>query len=145
MNAHDAAVAPLAAPRGAPDERVQGVVKTLLRDGRKLRAVELLLSVRSAQVVAMNVASCAKLASVAADLDRVVQRAQRTGYRRMDHALIAAVRALEDRLAQACAELSEETALLAVQANVDADVLIDPLVRRHARELARVRATAASA
>jgi hypothetical protein len=93
----------------------------------------------------MNVASCAKLASVAADLDRVVQRAQRTGYRRMDHALIAAVRALEDRLAQACAELSEETALLAVQANVDADVLIDPLVRRHARELARVRATAASA
>jgi hypothetical protein len=129
-----ATVTPLAASRGAPDARVQSVVAALRRDGRKLRAIELLLSVRSAQVVAMNVASCAKLASVAGDLDRVMQRAQRTGYRRMDHELIAAVRRLEDRLAEACAELSEQAAALVVQAGVDVDVLIDPLVRRRARE-----------
>jgi hypothetical protein len=121
--------------RGAPAERIARLAEHLGRDGRKLRAVELLLTVRNAQVLALDVPSCAKLASVASDLDRILQRVQRAGYRQMDAQLIAASRKTEDELARAVHELTEHAAILAAHAAVDPDVLLDPTVRRRLREL----------
>lgn len=123
------------AVRGAPPERLNRLVETLQRDGRKLRAMELLLSVRAAQVIAVEVPSCATLVSVATDLDRILRRVQRAGYRQMNLRLIEAARRIEDNLVEAVDALSAQAAALAAAAAVDGDVLIDPLVRRRLREI----------
>lgn len=122
--------------RGAPQDRLQRLVESLQRDGRKLRAMELLLSVRATQVIAVDVPSCAKLVSVVTDLDRILRRVQRTGYRQMNLRLIAGARKVEDDLAASVEALSQQAAELAAAAGVDSDVLMDPLVRRRLRELA---------
>jgi len=121
--------------RGAPPDRVQRLVESLQRDGRKLRAMELLLSVRGAQVIAVEVPSCATLISVATDVDRILRRVQRTGYRQMNLRLIAAARKIEDSLVEVVDALSSRAAAMAAAAAVDSDVLIDPLVRRRLREI----------
>lgn len=121
--------------RGAPPERLQRLVESLQRDGRKLRAMELLLGVRGAQVIAVEVPSCATLISVATDVDRILRRVQRTGYRQMNLRLIAAARRIEDSLVEVVDALSSQAAALAAAAAVDSDVLIDPLVRRRLREI----------
>jgi hypothetical protein len=125
--------------RGAPADRVARLAEHLNRDGRKLRAMELLLTVRNAQVLALDVPSCAKVVAVASDLDRILQRVQRAGYRQMDAAFIAASRKAEDEMARAVGELTEQAAVLAALAAVDPDVLLDPTVRRRIRELKDAR------
>lgn len=120
--------------RGAPPDRLQRLVEVLQRDGRKFRAMELLLSVRTAQVVALEVPSCTTLVSVATDVDRILRRVQRTGYRHMNLRLIAAARSIEDSLVEVVDALSARAAALAAAAAMDGDVLIDPLVRRRLRE-----------
>ncbi len=120
--------------RGAPPDRLQRLVEVLQRDGRKFRAMELLLTVRAAQVVALEVPSCTTLVSVASDLDRILRRVQRTGYRHMNLRLIAAARSIEDNLVEVVDALSAKAAALAAAAAMDGDVLIDPLVRRRLRE-----------
>lgn len=122
-------------PRGAPAERIARLADTLGRDGRKLRAIEVLLTVRNAQVLALDVPSCAKLASIASDLDRILQRVQRVAYRQMDQNLIGAARKVEDEMARAVDLLAEQAATLAQVAGVDSDVLLDPTVRRRLRDL----------
>jgi len=126
-------------PRGAPADRLQRLVESLQRDGRKLRPMELLLSVRTAQVVAVEVPSCATLVSVATDLDRVLRRVQRTGYRQMNLRLIDAARKIEDSIVDVVDALSAQAAALAAAAAIDGDVLIDPLVRRRLREITAER------
>lgn len=121
--------------RGAPSDRLQRLVEVLQRDGRKFRAMELLLSVRAAQVVALEVPSCTTLVSVATDVDRILRRVQRTGYRHMNLRLIAAARRIEDSLVEVVDKLSSQAAALAAAAAMDGDVLIDPLVRRRLREV----------
>lgn len=131
--------------RGAPPDRLQRLVETLQRDGRKLRAMELLLGVRGAQVVSVEVPSCATLVSVATDVDRILRRVQRTGYRQMNLRLIAAARGIEDSLVEVVDALSTQAATLAAAAAVDSDVLIDPLVRRRLREIVAEPSTDATA
>lgn len=121
--------------RGAPPDRLQRLVEVLQRDGRKFRAMELLLSVRTSQVVALEVPSCTTLVSVATDVDRILRRVQRTGYRHMNLRLIAAARSIEDSLVEIVDALSAKAAALAAATAIDGDLLIDPLVRRRLREV----------
>ena len=125
--------------RGAPEERLQRLVDDLKRDGRKLRAIEILMTVRSAQVVTVDTPLCGKLVSVAADLDRVMQRVQRAGYRQLDHELITASRKAEDDMTRAVADLTEQAAVLATLASFDPEFLLDPLVRRRIKELSAAK------
>lgn len=126
--------------RGAPEDRLARLTATLRSDGRKLRGLEMLMSTRNAQVVALDSQPCSKLVGVIADLDRIMQRAQRSGYRQMNHELIAASRKVEDELGRAAEALAEQAALLGCVAEVDTQYLLDPVVRRRVREMTAAKA-----
>lgn len=128
--------------QAAPEDRLQRLNATLRADGRKLRALEMLLSVRHAQVVALDSQPCSKLVGVVTDLDRIMQRAQRSAYRQMNHELIAANRKVEDELARAAEALAEHAALLGTVADVDTQYLLDPVVRRRVKEMTAAKAAA---